>query len=542
MNIDARNLNLNNVTANNPKIASTSENKFEELMRNLSKSDDGIYIRQDSLASLTSQSTNRTDTYSQSNDYFDVSQIKIVRLKEHYESDYTADKALSNCWLASTYNNELYLRQCGSKVSDEAVADMSKSEFLDYVRENGLDKEIDWSAAEYAFRGEKDFRNFSEFTDYCAAFCASLEDRIKTDYSGDEQKEQLEILHSAFENAINDFISQISEDVDYTFGTLGADMDMDKLADSIRQVMYNKKGAYSQFIKNNKDYAGLEGSVDSWLKRDVGYMTDALRKAYAEADVQSGAQSGSNDLWSEDDIIVIGMMSSYMFKGAADYHGKPAALVYEDEENMGLVLSLSWLAAEKIMDEYNTSDSLRGYIDGLLEKSAQSFIERVNLSLARSRNHPIGASASAFKSLDQKAIYAVLDVMKKSYAESGDGEKAIYDTTSFARNTFLAKRQDPSYLSLWRYNSPVEGAMRGQDFWGEFYETNSKSRFGGAMGTIMQRWNNLLNVLAQKDDLYSFSTNMGSQILGKKILSGPISGGYDNGKYWGTNLEELVHG
>lgn len=143
---------------------------------------------------------------------------------------------------------------------------------------NGLDKEIDWSAAEYAFRGEKDYRNFSDFTDYCAAFCASLEDRIKTDFSGDEQKEQLEILYNAFENAINDFVSQISKDVDYTFGTLGADMDMDKLADSIRQVMYDKKDAYSEFIENNKDYAGLDGSVDSWLKRDVGYMTDTLRK------------------------------------------------------------------------------------------------------------------------------------------------------------------------------------------------------------------------------------------------------------------------
>lgn len=536
--IDARNLNLNNFTANNPKVANTSQAKTEELVRNLDKAEGSLFIRQDSLENLVNQSAGKTDTYTADNGYLDVSQIKIVRLKTHYEQGfYTADKALSNAWLASSQNSSLSIRECGSKVSDEAVADMSKSEFLDYVRENGLDKEIDWSAAEYAFRGEKNYQNFSEFTDYCAAFCASLEDRIKSDFSGDEQKEQLEILYSTFDSAIKDFADQLSESVEYTFGTLGADIDMDKFADSIRQVMYDKKDAYAEFIENNKDYAGLEGSADSWLKRDVNYMTEALRQAYAPADVQSG----DSELWSEKDILVIGMMAS-KFTHEADMHGRGSVFEYQDEENMGLVMALNWLSTQKITEAFDVSDSVKGLVGELFEKYAQSFIDRVNISLERSRNNPIGASASAFKSLDEKAIYAVLDVMKKSYDESGDGEKAIYDTTSFARNTFLAKRQNSEYLSLWRYNSPVEGAMRGQDFWGEFYETNSKSKFGGGMGVIMEGWNNFLNSLENKDDLYSFRPYICGQIVRRTSLSFPLIGGYDNGKYWGFNLEEYVFG
>ena len=538
MNIDARNLFLNNLTANNPKVSNTSQTKTDELVRNLDKVEGSFFIKQDSLESLINQSANKTDTYTAGNDYIDVSQIKIVRLKSHYEEGfYTADKALSNAWLASSQNSSLTIRECGSKVSDEAVSGMSKSEFLDYVRENGLDKAIDWSAAEYAFRGEKNYTNFSEFTDYCAAFCASLEDRIKTDFSGDEQKEQLEILYNTFDNAIKDFTDQLSEGVDYTFGTLGADIDMDKFADSIRQVMYDKKNAYAEFIENNKDYAGLEGSVDSWLERDVNYMTEALRQAYSPSDVQSG----NDELWSENDILVIGMMAS-KFTHEADMHGRGSVLEYHDEENMGLVIALNWLSTQKITEEFDVSDSAKGLIGELFEKYAQSFIDRVNITLEKQRNNPIGASASAFKSLDEKSIYAVLDVMKESYAESGDGEKAIYDTTSFARNAFLAKRQDPEYLSLWRYNSPVEGAMRGQDFWGEFYETNSKSRFGGGMGAIMEGWNNFLNSLENKDDLYSFRPYIGSQTGRRTSLTFPLVGGYDNGKYWGFNLEEYVFG
>ena len=538
--IDARNLNITNSFTNNPKISNTAESKFEELVRKLDRAEDGIYIRQDSLASLTSQSTSRIDTFAQSSSSFDVSQIKLIRNKSHYEIDYTADDALSNCWLASSYENEMYLRKCGSKVSNEAVVGMSKSEFLDYVRENGLDKEIDWTVAEIAFRGEKNFSNFTEFTDYCAAFCASLEDRIKTDFSGDEQREQLEILHNTFEKAINDFVDQISEDVNYTFGKLGADMDMDKLAESIRQVIYDKKDAYSEFIKNNSDYADLEGSVDSWLKRDVGYMTDALRKAYTSTEVQSG----NDDVWGENDILAIGMMC-HMFEAAAADHGLGSVLEYKDEESVGLAIAMNWLATEKIMEEYNVSDSVRGFCGGLIEKYAQSVIDNVNISLTRSRNNPVGASASAFKSLDEDAIYAVLDVMKKSYGESGDDEKAIYDTTSFARNTFLAKSQDTKYSSLWRYNSPVEGALRGEDFWNGFYETNSKSTQSGGMGKLLQKWNRFTNALSQKDDLYSFMSNVTCRMFRTyrtSILTGPITGGYANGKWWGTNLEELVFG
>lgn len=128
--IDARNLNLNPLATNSQKVSTASQTKTEKLVQNLDKVEDTFFIRQDSLESLIPQSSNKTDTYSPNTDYFDVSQIKIVRLKEHYERDYTADKALSNAWLASSQNSSLAIRECGSKVSDEAVAGMSKSDFF----------------------------------------------------------------------------------------------------------------------------------------------------------------------------------------------------------------------------------------------------------------------------------------------------------------------------------------------------------------------------------------------------------------------------
>ena len=93
----------------------------------------------------------------------DVSKIEMVKIKCVYERDYTANDALSNTWLASSKNSSLCWYESGSKVSDEAVRGMSKAEFLDYVRQNGLDKEINWVGVERNFNTSVDFENFSEW-------------------------------------------------------------------------------------------------------------------------------------------------------------------------------------------------------------------------------------------------------------------------------------------------------------------------------------------------------------------------------------------
>lgn len=534
--IDARNLSSNYISENSKTASSVSQNNADALVRQLEKHENAYCsIKQETLSRTEDLNTLKSDSYS-FDAGLDVSKIEMVRVKRHYELDYTANDALNNCWSASVQGNVFALYKSCSMASGEAVADMDKGEFLTYLRENGLDKEINWTGVERNLRGEKNFDNFSEFTDYAAALFAGLEDRIKTDFSGDEQNEQLNILNGLYEKAIKDFADSIWEKSEGAFGALGADLPQDTLKASVYHVIDSKKNAYSDFIKNNKDYAGVESTADSWLKRDVGFMTDALRKAYTPADVQS-----DGELWSEKDIIAVGMVSN-MYQYDSLYSKACQMLEHKDEESVGLAMSMQWLATEKITVDLGVSDSVKGFINDLFDKYAKTFIDDVNFALDKSASNPLGADSKAFTRLDEKSVYAVLDVMKETFKESGDAEKAIYAATSFAHDTAMSKLEKEEYNSLWRYNKPLEGALDAKRFWGSFYDPDSKSSQGNGMGKLLKKWNNFAKI-TDSGDLYAFKLNTCINMFrgyGTRTLNGPITGGYGNGQYWGTDLEDIV--
>lgn len=527
--IDGRNL-------NSPRPSDFTQNNTNQLVRQLEKGE-SAYCKTETRSSqnITQLEPPKTDTYA-FDPGLDTGKIEMARVKRHYELDYTADDALNNCWSASAQGNVFGVYKSCSMVSDEAVSDMDKGEFLSYLRENGLDKEINWTGVERSFRGGKDFDNFSEFTDYAAAMFAVLENRIKADYTGDEQQEQLNIMNGLYEKAVKEFADSMWENTGVAFASLGADLPKDTLEASVKAIIDGKRNAYSDFINKNKDYAGVENTSDSWLKRDVGFMTQALRKACNPAEIEAG-----EGLWSEKDLLALGMAGN-MYRYDGLYSKACQMIQHKDEESVGLAMSMQWLATEKITVDLGVSDSVKGLINGLFEKYAKTLIDDVNFALDKARSNPLGTTADSFTRLDEKSVYAVLDVMKETFKESGNAEKAIYAAASYAHDTAVSKLEKDEYNKLWRYNNPKEGALDAKRFWNSFYDPNSKSRQGNGMGKLLKKWNSFTAVLDSKD-LFSFKMNTCINMFrgyGTRTLSGPVTGGYANGKHWGTNLEDIV--
>lgn len=502
----------------NPDFSAVSnvgeaQKKTEELLRGLDKKSFNINQRigQEAVKLPTLQEVRaaKKDFFEES---FDVSKFQIVKTKRNYERDYNAYEALSNTWLASSQNSVLTWYESGSKVSDESVRDMSKADFLNYVRKNGLDKEINWEGIERHFRGIKTFDNFSEFTDYTAALFAGLENRIKNDFSGEEQKTQLDILEGLYEKAVKDFAEQFAhgspdeefeKGLDLSFTYFGTELPEGKIEASIRGVMDGKRAAYSDYIAKNKDYAGVENTEDSWLKREVGFMTCALKNAFKPADIQV-----KDGLWNEKDLLAIGMLGS-MYSVFPAIDKACAKLQNMDEERLGLALSMCWLTTEKITVDLNVSESVKGLANGLFEKYAFSLLGDTEEALEGSRKNPLGTSSAAFKKLDKNSVYSILNVMKNTFKESGDYEKAIYKTASFAHDTAVKKLKRDEYLQLWRYNKPKENAIDAKRFWGSFYDGESKLSYGGGMGKLINKWNKVNGILKSMD-LYAFKRNVGA--------------------------------
>lgn len=453
-----------------------------------------------------SSSVSKTDTFTNTSGSgsLDVSKIQMVKLERNYERDYTANDALNNCWFASTENNSFALYKSCSRVSDPAVSDMSKGEFLDYLRNNGLDKEISWEGVEKNLSGSVDYENLGEFSDYAAALFAGLESRIKADFSGDEQKEQLDKLNGVIENTVKNFSEQFSEQYGKAFESLDADFPKDKLEASIDKIIRDKTAAYADYISKNKDYAGVENTQDSWLKRDMGFMTCALRKAFAPAKAQT-----DSDLWSENDIIAIGMTNELLCEDDL-FRQACAILQNKDEEYVGMGIAMKWLSTEKITVELGVSDSVKGLLGGLVEKYAKKQMDAVDNALAKLRRDSLGADAKAFPDLDRAAVFFIVDVMKKSYAESGDEKKAIIDTAAFARKVYLEKANSKEYADVWRYNCTSSNARSrySREFWENFYSADGKSSHGGGMSKILSAWDKFSEAVEKKAlDYYKRNTS-----------------------------------
>lgn len=509
--IDARNLNITN-SASRPVLPVMNKKEAGEIIRVLNRTGDRYF---GDMQPLDSENANESAAVSSvhGTDSIDVSNIKEVKWEFAFETEYSKDKALNNAWVASQ-NSIFKLMGSSAKVEGTAAVGMDKGEFLDYVRENGLEKQIIWTDIERNLVGPKTYDNFREFTDYTAALFAGLENRINSDFSGDERKEQLDIMNGLYEKALKEFSDTImhgtngetNKGLDGSFKTLGVEYSEEKLDASIRGAIDGKKAAYAEFIKKNKDYAGVENTKDSWLKRDVGFMTCALKNVYKPENVKA-----YGDLWNENEIVAIGALGK-MYGYDPVIEKTYAKFDSRDEESIGLAMSMCWLATEKITKDLNAGDRVKELADSLFNKYWKAAVDNINEALEGARKIVSKNSSfadltdpsyeplnpSSFAALDEKAIHAVLNVTKRTYQESGDYKKAIYAAASFARDTALSKVKNNDFSKVWRFST----TKRSQDsnrFWSSFYDTDSKVSYGGGMSKLIKKWNYLEDIMASKN-------------------------------------------
>ena len=495
--IDARNL-VNVQFGKSSTVYDLDEKKMTEdfqkingLLRQLDASGlNGITSEDETAAEVSAPDTSRFDRFEvgeQGN-----SRYKEVKLIWGSELDYTKDKAIDNAWINSQ-NTMFRLYGNSGRVSDEAIAGMSRNDFAEYMKTHELDKDIDWDAADMLTYGSCQYDNFSGFTEYVGALCASLEDRIMTDFSGDEQTEQLENLNKMFDKAVSEVISNTAAYTEYVFDDLGASLPEGKLEASIRQVMTDKRDAYSRYIADNSDYAGINGGEDKWLRRDIGYMANALRNAFTPAETSS-----AKDTWNENDILVMGMVSA-MHTGEVGDMGKLASINrFNDEESLGLSLANMWLREQKLLSTYEPSDDIKGITDELFGKYAERVIHRADLAVDVTRRGTVGTNASQFAPIDKDAVFAVVDVAKKAYAETGDAKTALVKTAEFARNTFLEKAETSD---LWRYNNDF--GTNAKKYWESFYDQKTTKTYHDPSGakTLIAKWLNFEERVGSKEKM-----------------------------------------
>lgn len=495
--IDARNLNQN--AQQNKTLPTVEQKQAKELVLQLDKkhtnpNNEGIKV----MTPLDNAAKgSKTDTLDLSRTgYYNLRETK---LEFACDMEYTKDTALTNAWVNS--QNAMFKRFGNSgKISDKTVIGMGKNEFAEYMKTHELDKEINWQSVNMQVWGSCDYDSFTKFTDHVSALYASLEDRIMTDFEGGEQAEQLEKLNTVYDKTVNEVVENIVGKTERSFSNLGTALPEGKLEKSIRQVVNDKVDTYRRFIAKNEDYAEIKNTDDKWMTRDIGFMANALKSACQQSNMEM-----TEELWSENDILVLGIFGSMYSDAASEGLANLQVIRANDEENLGLDMSIRWLKDQKVLSTFDPDEEIKTLCGKLFENYAGTLIKNADNAIKiiqKNAEEAEGADSSRFLPVDKKAVYYVLNMMKESYKDSCDEKTAIVKTSAFARNEFLKKAEDSN---LWRYNNRYKSNAK--SYWENFYNKDSQNSLS-SMKNILEKWESFDDAVSSKD-MYKLFKHIG---------------------------------
>ncbi len=381
-----------------------------------------------------------------------------------------------------------YTRGCTTKnatVKDPSVVGMGQEEFLSYVRENGLDKEINWGKVEEYFKADADFSSLSDYTDYAGALYASLEQRIQRDFSGEEQAAQTRILNSCFGTALDEYSSGYSEKLCSVYESFGVEVDENKIKSSVISLMAKKRSYYSEFAAENSNYANLEGSEDSWLCRDVKFMANALRNSYTPPDI-------STSIYNESDLEVLGYFAN-QHQSDADSSGMGYYVGNKfTEESIGLALSVKYLASECLTDSWNASGEVKNIISRVNDNYAEKLMESCNTYLSSAAK--ASGDYEKYGTIDEEIIDRIVDKAKSLHRTDEDYEAVLKKTADYAYSLYTESKNDPEKMQYARYNISTDEPE--VNFWHEFYDDGRGTSY---LGKTLDKWNDFHNAAENRN-------------------------------------------
>ena len=363
-------------------------------------------------------------------------------------------------------------------VKDSAVVGMSQSDFLDHIRTNGLDKNINWDYVAGCLTAPTGFDTLDKFTDYAGAMYASLEKRINNDFTGELKDTQLEMLNAVVNKAVSDYANKFAKQTLFAYSRQESELSIDKkiqiddkkIYDSIMALADQKKQSYSSYIAANTDYANLEGSDDKWLERDVKFMANALRNAHDP----NTYTKGGGTLYNQDELTALGMFADmnddFMKGGGYGYSGTRYT-----EETIGLSLAMKYVATETVKDNWNVGDEVKGIIDTATNEFTRKHLIDFNLLEYEKAGNK---NSDRFGAMDFETIFAIVDKAKDEYKNNGgDAVKAVKTAGDFAYDLYNKNRNKGSNKLLIRYNQSTD--IPEANFWHEFYDDGRGTSYMG---------------------------------------------------------------
>ena len=238
------------------------------------------------------------------------------------------------------------------QLSDEEVLSLRESDLKNVG--------VNWGALELHLAGlQASYTSADQIAynlDYFASEYAEYSSQINMRFEGQERMEQLQKLDGMIYSSVEKYANEFAEMAGNFFSENGMNIDGDQFKDTIREFFEQRKNAYTSFIQENENYAGVKGTEDEWLLSDIQYMSEQLRYTFTNqhSDVDFISSNGMNI----DDLVAVGTIMKET-KHIGSGFGGVSYNKHKSEEEFGVELGLSAMKYALIMENYDVTEDMK---------------------------------------------------------------------------------------------------------------------------------------------------------------------------------------
>lgn len=304
-------------------------------------------------------------------------------------------------------------------MTEGQVSQASLDAFRAQLEENGLGDEIDWRGVQEDFaRMDIRFDNAESFetkVDYLTSRYAVLKDRIQTQYTGEEQKQEMQTLDGLYTKAKEAMADSYAANIGGFYEELGQAGTSEDMRESVLTAIDSKADEYSAYLAENDIYAEITDPSKQWLKQDDGYMAARLRESASGSTVDAPtAQAASNPApYSTDDLSFAAVYA----KGLSQQIKKPEWDTYEvkdSDADLGQYLAQQYQSLTGAMEDAGVSDRLSALLKDSFEPFLNEFLDALDANIDHNRERvaqkPWQAGLIRTEYINREEVYRVFSM------------------------------------------------------------------------------------------------------------------------------------
>lgn len=265
------------------------------------------------------------------------------------------------------------------------VSEAELERFRQELNEKGLGDEIDWRGVESDFVqmnvGFDNIERLETKADFLASRYAVLKDRIEKQYTGDEQKQEMQKLEEIYSKEKERMADSYGDTIGKFYEGLGQTGVSEEMKNSVLAMIDKKAAAYEKHLAQT-DYIQLDGSSDQWLKQDDAYMAARLRESFlASKEGQGFGKQESNEqaLYDIKDLSFAGVYA----KSLTGQLKRPDMVwsTSKSDSELGAFLANQRVAEQRKIESADISSKLADMLHKTYEPFMEKFMDALDQTL-----------------------------------------------------------------------------------------------------------------------------------------------------------------